>query len=306
VQARSHPDKEKAMFTNVLVGVDGRLSGRDAIALAAQLTEPGGAVTLAHVYPGVYKPSHAVVRGLVSEDRERAHALLENERAEAGVEAELVAVQAPSPGQGLHERAEEQDADLLVLGTCRHGIVGRAVLGNDTRAAINGAPCAIAVAPLGYSEHAKPFATIGVGYDRSPESEAALEAAKSLAQRTNAKVRAREVVSIPYTGFVGPIGSGLDEMIAEAQRHMESLPGVQGDATYGLTGEELAQLSADVDLLIVGSRGYGPVRRVMLGSTSVNLQSRARGPLLILPRGTRYAAHGEQGAAEEAESPTAA
>lgn len=278
------------MFTNVLVGVDGRVSGRDAIALAAQLTEPGGAMALAHVYPGIYKPSHAIVPGIVAEDHEWAEALLEHERDEAGVEAELVAVQAPSPGQGLHEQAEEQDADLLVLGTCRHGIVGRAVLGNDTRAAINGAPCAIAVAPLGYAEHATPFATIGVGYDRSPESEAALEAAKLLAQRTRAEVRAREVVSIPYTGFVGPIGSGLDEMIAEAQQHMESLPDVRGDASYGLTGEELAELSAEVDLLIVGSRGYGPLRRVMLGGTSINLQARARGPLLILPRGTRYAA----------------
>jgi nucleotide-binding universal stress UspA family protein len=289
------------MFTNVLVGVDGRVSGRDAIALAAQLTEPDGAITLAHVYPGIYKPSHAIVRGMVAEDRERAQALLEQEREEASVEAELVPVQAPSPGQGLHEQAERQEADLLVLGTCRHGIVGRVVLGNDTRAAINGAPCAIAVAPLGYAEHATPFATIGVGYDGSPESEAALEAAKLLAQRTRAEVRAREVVAIPYTGFVGPIGSGLDEMITEAQRQMESLEGVRGDATYGLTGEELAELSAEVDLLVVGSRGYGPLRRVMLGSTSINLQSRARGPLLILPRGTRYAAPGDAGA-EGAES----
>ena len=32
------------MFQNLVVGVDGRLSGRDAIALAAQLAEPGGAV----------------------------------------------------------------------------------------------------------------------------------------------------------------------------------------------------------------------------------------------------------------------
>jgi hypothetical protein len=48
----------------------------------------------------------------------------------------------------------------------------------------------IAVAPLGDAEHTTPFATIGVGYDRSPESEAALEAAKLLAQRTRAEARA--------------------------------------------------------------------------------------------------------------------
>jgi nucleotide-binding universal stress UspA family protein len=276
------------MFKNVVVGVDGRVSGRDAIALAAQLTEPGGTITLTNVLPGVYKPAHAIVPGMVEEDCARAKALLKTEREHAGVAAELDVVQAASPGQGLHECAETRDADLLVLGTCRHGIVGRAILGNDTRAAINGAPCAIAVAPLGYAEHPKPIKTIGVGYDRSSESKAALEAAKELAKRTHAKVRAREVVSIPYTGFIGPIGVGLDELIEEADEYMHSLPGVDGDAVYGLTGEELATFGSECDLLIVGSRGYGPLRRVMLGSTAINLQSRARGPLLILPRGTRY------------------
>jgi nucleotide-binding universal stress UspA family protein len=276
------------MFKNVLVGVDGRVSGRDAIALAAQLVEPGGTITFAHVYPGAYKASHAVTPGRVKEDREAAEELVRKEIAEAKAQGEIVAVQAPTPGQGLHEQADEQEADLLVLGTCRHGIVGRAMLGDDTRAAINGAPCAVAVAPLGYAEHPAPFATIGVGYDRSPEAKAALEAAKELAARSQAKVRAREVVSIPYTGFLGPIGIGLDEMAEDARSYMRTLPGVEGDAVYGLTGEELAAFSAEVDLLVIGSRGYGPLRRLMLGSTSVNLQRRARGPLLILPRGTRY------------------
>jgi len=276
------------MFEKVVVGVDGRVSGRDAIALAAQLTEPGGSMALAHVYPGIHKRSHAILPGMAEADREAALELLGEERSKAGVEAEIVPVEAPAPGRGLHEESERQDADLLVLGTCRHGIVGRAVLGNDTRAAINGAPCAIALAPLGYAEHPKAIRTIGVGYDGSPESEAALGAAKELAKGSHAKLRARHVVSIPYSGVIGPVGLGLGEMIEDAQEHMEALPGVQGDAVYGLTGEELATFGAECDLLIVGSRGYGPLRRVMLGSTAINLQSRARGPLLILPRGTRY------------------
>ncbi|HTZ86813.1 MAG TPA: universal stress protein [Solirubrobacteraceae bacterium] len=290
------------MFKNVLVGVDGRASGRDAIALASQLTEPGGAITFAHVIPGVFKPLHAVVPGRVQDDREQAERLLEEERAKASIDAKLAVVQAPSPGQGLHEHAEVLDADLLVLGTCRHGIVGRAVLGNDTRASINGAPCAIAVAPLGYAEHPHALHTIAVGYDRSNEAKAALAAGKALAEQTHAKVRARQVVSIPYTGWVGPIGIGIDEMIDEAQAYMGDLPDVHGDAVYGLTSEELAVFGGECDILIVGSRGYGPARRLMLGSTSNNLQGRARGPLLIIPRGTRYsdaAASDERGRAQE-------
>ena len=40
------------MFKNVLVGVDGRPSGRDAIALASHSSTPDGTLTLAHVHSG--------------------------------------------------------------------------------------------------------------------------------------------------------------------------------------------------------------------------------------------------------------
>jgi nucleotide-binding universal stress UspA family protein len=275
------------MFKNVLVGVDGRPSGRDAIALAAQLVEPRGRLTLAHVYHDV-PLSPLAVAGMLVEEQPKEMEMLERERAQCGVGAELIAVPARTPGQGLHEEAERRGADLLVLGTCRHGIVGRVILGNDTRDAINGAPCAIAVAPLGYAEDPKPIQTVGVGYDHSRESEAALEAAKELAHSLHAKVRAREVVAIPATGFFGSSGSGIDEMIEQAEQHMRALPDVEGDAVYGLTGQELAAFSGECDLLIVGSRGYGPVRRVIFGSTALQLQSLAKGPLLILPRGAGY------------------
>jgi nucleotide-binding universal stress UspA family protein len=55
---------------------------------------------------------------------------------------------------------------------------------------------------------------------------------------------------------------------------------------YGLTGEELATFGDVLDLLVVGSRSYGPLRRLVLGSTSNYLQRRARCPLLVLPRTT--------------------
>ena len=52
----------------------------------------------------------------------------------------------------------------------------------------------------------------------------------------------------------------------------------------GLPGEELVAFGDEVELLVVGSRGYGPVRRMMLGSTSMHLARAARCPLLVLPR----------------------
>ena len=163
------------MFNNVLVGVDGRPSGRDAIALASRLIDPNGKLTLAHVHSGPLHPSHAVTPGLLREEREASAKLLEQERAAGEVNAELVSVVAMSAGRGLHQQAEEQDADLLVVGSCSRGVLGRAMLGDDTRSALNGAPCAIAIASLGYAEHPTPLGKIGVGYDGSPESKLALQ-----------------------------------------------------------------------------------------------------------------------------------
>jgi nucleotide-binding universal stress UspA family protein len=276
------------MFKNVLVGVDGRSSGRDAVALASRLTGPGGKLTLAHVHSGELRPSHAVAPGLLREERAASGDLLEGERSAAGVDAALISIVSSSPGRGLHQQAEDQGADLLVVGSCSRGALGRAMLGDDTRAALNGASCAVAVAALGYSEHPSPIAKVGVGYDGSPESQAALTAARELASQTRAAVHALEVVSVPtyaYIGVVPPaIGESMDLMLKEANSRMQGLPGIEGRAVYGLTGEELAAFGEAMDILIVGSRSYGPVRRLVLGSTSNYLERHARCSLLVLPR----------------------
>ncbi len=276
------------MFENVIVGVDGRANGRDAIALAMRLLADGGKLTLANIHGGATNPVHASTPGRLTEEKEASHALLERERDEADVQAQLVSYAASSPGRGLHNLAEEQHADLLVVGSCSRGPVGRVLLGDDTRGSLNGAPCAVAVATRGYAEHPAPIAAIGVGYDGSPESEIALSKARAVAERYRAVVRVLEVVSIPnyaFTGFGAPaLGEGIEIMLTEANQRIASIEGVEGRAVYGLAGEELAAFGDELQLLVVGSRGYGPVKRLIVGSTSDYLQRHARCSLLVLPR----------------------
>jgi len=184
--------------------------------------------------------------------------------------------------------AEAQDADIVVVGSSHRGFLGRVFIGDDTRASLNGAPCAIAVAPIGYAQRIGGVRTIGVGYDGSPDSEAALALARQLAKERDATVRALRVVQIlssAYAGFGGVAwGDALETVLSDAKRQMGSLSGVEGDAVLGVAGEELAAFGEDVGLLIVGSRGYGPVKTLMLGSTSQYLAGHARCPLLVLPR----------------------
>jgi nucleotide-binding universal stress UspA family protein len=276
------------MFANVIVGVDGSPTGRDAVKLALALADEGARIALAHVHGAVPTPGRAASAATEAHEHEGAMALLEAEREEMGVAAELVEFGASSVGRGLHTLAERRQADLLVVGSRGRGLGGRVLVGDDTGASLNGAACAVAVAPRGYVARSGGFLRVGVGYDFSPESRSALALARRLAERDGAKLSALYVVSLPAWGYVAPMPSNWGEIVEEDRRAAEqkvaSLEGVEATAAYGLPVEELAAFGDRVDLLVVGSRNYGPVRRLMLGSTSHGLARHARCALLVLPR----------------------
>jgi nucleotide-binding universal stress UspA family protein len=285
------------MFRNVLIGVDGSPTGRDAVALAVALAEPDARLTLVHVYGGVLTPGRTANASLASSARAESERLLEGERELAGVRAELLSFCASSVGRGLHAVAEECHADLLVVGSNSRGLAGRVLVGDDTRASLNGASCAVAVAPRGYVARGGGFLRIGVGYDLSPESRAALAAARELAARDDAKLSALYVATMPAWAYVAVMpanwGDILEEDRKEAEEKIGGLEQVAVSAVYGLPVEELASFGDRVDLLVVGSRNYGPVRRLVLGSTSGGLARHARCALLVLPRAIAGAARHE-------------
>jgi nucleotide-binding universal stress UspA family protein len=278
-------------FQNVLVGVDGTAGGRSAIALADLLCDFGGRLTLAHVSPGQV-PVHRRVPPRWAD--ERCRVLLEQERDATGVSARLAGVYAPSVGRGLHRLAEDRQADLVVVGSCRRGHLGRELVGDDARHTVSHAPCAVAVAPHGYGEQPHLINRVGVAYDDSDESRAALALARSLAAREGCSVTAVTVVnpvSITLGGWGGlaPAWSNLTDTLVEgANERLRALDGLdERRVAVGDIGAELVAFGDEVDLLVVGSRARGPVRRVMLGSTSLQLTHTARCPLLVVPRATQ-------------------
>jgi nucleotide-binding universal stress UspA family protein len=277
------------MFKHILVGVDGTQGGRDAIAFVSRLAAEHAHVSAVHVRASRGGFVRAAVGGHgAGLDSDESRELLENECASDLQGAELVSIEAGSPGAGLHKLAEERGADLIVVGSSSRGVIGRVMLGDDTRGALNGAPCAVAIAARGYDDHPLPLARVGVAYNGSPESLAALATAQELAAPTHADVLALEVVGVPTAAFTGlapaTLGDTIDLMLSEAATRMGELQGARGRAVYGVPGEELAAFGGEVDLLVVGSRSYGPVKRLVLGSTSDYLERHARCSLLVLPR----------------------
>ena len=93
------------MFERIIVGVDGHGGGEDAIALARKFLAPGGEFTLAHVLAHDGHGCSGASAAYEASGWQRAAALLEKVRADAGVDAHLRWCVSPSVGSGRHERS---------------------------------------------------------------------------------------------------------------------------------------------------------------------------------------------------------
>ncbi len=276
------------MFNRIIIGVDEHDGGRDAIELARRLAGANATITLVCVYANTaatWRGSSPIYEPIMLQ---HAQDLLTNLRRETAVDATLRPIGATSPGRGLHAAAEQANADLLVVGSSRRGLLGRVLLGADTREALNGIPCPVAIAPAGYARGAAAISRIGVGYNGDPESAHALAVARRLAADLRADLSALDAVEVSTCTFaaacVPPSVDFIDEMVDSARKRVSALPGVEPHASYGHPSEELAHYSESVDLLVVGSRGYGPIGRLVHGSTSASLTGTAHCPLLVLTR----------------------
>jgi nucleotide-binding universal stress UspA family protein len=288
------------MYSKVIAGYFGTDLSQDALALGTVLARATGArLLVVSVVGGEYPYAPG------AEDRQRdqqAHA--ETVLAEAvagieGVEVETRAVIARSPAQGLHDLAAAEAADVLVLGSSHRGAIGRVLAGSVAERLLHGSPCAVAVAPSGYRERGDDLRVVAVGFNGSPESRIALAQAAGIAASAHAALRVFAVhepnlffgpAEVPARGDHGEILRGERERLEqELQEALAELPGelrTQGAVVPGSAPEVLtAEAEKGVDLLVVGSRGYGPLRRVLLGGTSARLMRDSPCPVLALPRG---------------------
>ena len=178
-------------FRNVIVAFDGSPQGEDALALALRLRDPDeGALTLACVVPGgrwhigahAHRPDAAVPEEIESMFADACARAIP-----PGIRVRRRAPVAPSPARGLTELAENEDADLIVIGSSRHAEPGQIRLERTAGRLLQGAPCAVAIAPGGLRSD-EPIRHVGVAYDGSPEAGAALHAGYQIAAGRSAAV----------------------------------------------------------------------------------------------------------------------
>jgi nucleotide-binding universal stress UspA family protein len=286
----------------VIAGVDWSDRSRDAIVLAQRIAAILEAQLLAvYVYPidefAGYLEGGSLpeVRRLIDEAAEMAHARVRELASELGVD-EVRLRTASSAAAGLHASAVEEDTQLVVLGSSERSGLGRVFPGPTAARLLSGSPVAVAVAPVGYADQQPDKGAVGCGYDGSPAAREALNWAVDFARRGRRPLRVLAVqrqLAFGHVGVTGTFGakSANDELraglAADLAQAVAALPieSVESEILEGDPAQKLAESSAGLALLVLGSRGYGPVRSVLLGSVSAGVARTATCPVLVVPSG---------------------
>jgi nucleotide-binding universal stress UspA family protein len=151
--------------------------------------------------------------------------------------------------------------------------------------------------PLGYRTHAIPARpVIGCAYRSIEDGGAALVAAEELALALSASLRVTQVVQpldrlddsgeMPFnfpelkTSIYAETERTLVEQVARLDPRLD----IEGRLQPGKPADVLIRLSESVDILVLGTRGYGPLKAVLLGGVSGQVIRSAACPVVVVPR----------------------
>ncbi len=306
--------ERRRTFSHLAVGIDGFDEGNDAAALGRELAQATGAeLLLAAIIldPVVVLPEEMSLTSL----RKEAEQAVRQARDEFAPGARMTVESDLFVARGLERVVQREHRDLLIVGSSRHGHSGEVMIGRCTRQLLHDARCALAVAPHGYRRRSRgQIKHIVVGYDGGAEAAEALELGAGIAAAAGGELtvcgvvddRARPfgwsrlgtgAVIVPALGWeaIGSAGA-----TTEWEKTVDSATDALGEhltgAIHGLGVEAraevrrgrpaavLMEVGHDADLIIIGSRRWGSVARLLLGSTGEALLHGATCPVLVVPR----------------------
>ena len=222
------------VFARVVAGVDGSERGYDAARVAARLVAPDGSLTL---FTAVYLADAS----LAGATAPRAQEELEQEARETVERAKALAPHGETrlvdgePVSAFKQELKERAATLAVIGSRGKSRLSELVLGGFALELLRHTPCSVCIARPTADETAFPHAIV-VGCDGSDQSDAAVAAARSLAERYDAPLR--------LVAALG--GKGVDR---------ERVAALGGAEVEGEPARALVEAAAEADLVVVGSRG---------------------------------------------------
>jgi nucleotide-binding universal stress UspA family protein len=253
----------------IVVGIDGTERGEDALALARLVAA---------------RDAHILLVAVANwESLEAERWLCQAAAKHPGASLETRTVAAGSPARGLREVAQATGAELIVVGSTHRSWLGRILPGSVGEHLLRDSPCAVGIAPRGFALSPQVhLQTLAVAYDTSPESEAAVRFAADLAEPHGAALRVLTPLDAHLAGHPSPVAVGAYLEIARSKHErlqiaLDDLDQLLGSLPRGLRVENslidgdparrlLEETESGIDLMVMGSRGYGAAARALMGS----------------------------------------
>ncbi|MCZ2860599.1 universal stress protein [Blastococcus sp. VKM Ac-2987] len=303
----------------VVVGVDGSGPSRAALAHAlVAAARRGGRVEIVTCYVVELHQLGGVpvvlpdLAGTREDAAARARALVDELRGDGSLahvpglpEVEVVVSAVPGPAaQALVDRS--RDADLLVVGSRGRGGARSALLGSVALHCATHAACPVVVVHAGAGSDRM---RVVVGDDGSPGARAALVAAVDEGARAGTDVEVVVAYAIEdfwldlTTVVVPPTQQIRDELRDRTERTVAGIladraaagrpvPAVRTSVVPGHAADVLVDRAGADGLLVVGSRGGGMLRGLLLGSVALHCAIHAPGAVMVVhPREERGGPH---------------
>ncbi len=292
-------------MADIVVGIDSSVASERALdraLLEAEITQQP--VRLVHAWTSAIWTAGSGMALMapvpISEDLRRGAADLLDEALQKGLSrrpsasAVTVTTEASEGDPGRELTRLSADAALLVVGGSGHGQLASALLGSVTSYVLHHAVCPVMVVPDGPPSQGRGRVIVGV--DGSPSSQLAFAWALAAADRLgwplvalHAWMMANVEVQVPdseprvRSTFEKAIGDWLTEEVA---RGMDGHAGTEVTQLlpYGPVAGALLDEAGPDDLLVLGSRGQGGFKRLLLGSVASQCAAHAHGSVVVVKR----------------------
>jgi nucleotide-binding universal stress UspA family protein len=289
-------------MNTILVGVDASEHSEDAIAFASTLGRASNTrivVACAFRHDDQAPPAGDPAFQLTARQQAQQTAWRLSHRLD-GIDPGRVrtcAIAVSSREHGLHQLASSEEAAVVIVGSSHASGLAQLVPRGIGAQLLHDATFAVAVVPDGYRTLAdQPIRRIGVAYDGSAESQAALSAAIAAVHAFGAELDVITVVShqvlATSTMMGGPGYFNVDESFGrEARAQLDTvLAGLSSDLLAhgtildGRPAYQLSRRSKNVDLLLLGSRGYNRLHALLADGVSGRVLRDAHCPVIAVPR----------------------
>lgn len=278
---------------SIIVGYTDTPGGHDALVLGARFAragdqrvnvvtaypEDGGGLAAAAADPRWMQDAEKTARRRFAKARQRLARDAEDDAAQAENHVKYSIVGPGKPGEVLLDEAKQVGADLIVVGSVGHGLLGRLAVGRTVHSLLASATVPVIIAPRGYRHTVRrQFRVLAVAVDSTDKSLRAVDFAADLAGRIDAQI---ECVTVVGSDADRPEGA---RQVARARSRIPTDIDAYGHVLVDSdVAGTLADLPLKVDALICVARGYSIMRRLLLGNVIGRLVRGSSYPVVVLP-----------------------